>query len=117
METHSSGLLRFQRCEACGAPQSLQRYACVQCGSTRLAWQQAGGRGVVYAVTEVSRAPSDSFRALVPYTLVLVDLDEGPRLMAHAESGVAIGERVQATAFAHDGTQLLKFVPAAKENQ
>lgn len=54
-------------------------------------WRDAADTATVRAVTEVSRAPSDEFRALAPYTLVIVQLDEGPRLMAHAASGVQIG--------------------------
>lgn len=103
--------VRYQRCATCGTAQTLARYACTGCGSAALSWQAATGRGTVYAVTVVVRAPSDAFRALVPYTLVLVDLDEGPRLMAHAEPGVAIGTRVVADFFVHDGQPLLRFMP------
>jgi uncharacterized OB-fold protein len=45
----------------------------------------------------------------VPYTLVLVDLDEGARLMGHADPGVAIGARVSAGFFEHDGRRLVRF--------
>jgi len=105
-------VLRFQSCSDCGSPQTLARHACANCGGTRLAWKDACGRATVHAVTVVSRAPSDAFRALVPYTLVLVTLDEGPRLMAHAAAGVRIGERVSATFFAHQGRVLVRFEPA-----
>ncbi|HYF18365.1 MAG TPA: OB-fold domain-containing protein [Ramlibacter sp.] len=108
-------LLAYQRCRACGAAQSLQRHACAACGSTPLDWQRSDGRGTVYAVTVVSRAPSEAFRALVPYTLVLVDLAEGPRRMGHAAPGVAIGDSVRATTFQHAGQSLLRFVPDRPE--
>jgi uncharacterized OB-fold protein len=90
----ANGVLRYQRCMACQAPQTLSRYACTRCGSRHLAWQDAAGTGTVYAATVVNRAPSDVFRALAPYLLVLVDLDEGPRLMAHGTPGLKIGDRV-----------------------
>ena len=89
--------------------QRLARYACARCGSDRLQWLDAGGTGSVYAVSEVARAPSQSFRALVPYTLVLVELDEGARVMGHAEPGVVIGDLVAAGFFVHDGSPLLRF--------
>jgi uncharacterized OB-fold protein len=104
--------LRYQSCTGCGHAQTLARYACAACGSTRLEWKTAGGRATVHAVTVVSRAPSDEFRALAPYTLVLVTLDEGPRLMAHAAPGVRIGDRVAAGFFAHAGHVLVRFSPA-----
>lgn len=103
------GVLRYQCCTACGAAQTLARYACTRCGGTALIWRDAAGTGTVYSATVVMRAPSDAFRALVPYTLVLVDLDEGPRLMAHAEAGVRIGDRVRAAFFHHAGTPLARF--------
>lgn len=104
--------LRFQRCTACGTAQTLARYACAHCGSDALAWETARGTATLHAVTVVSRAPSDAFRALAPYTLVIAQLDEGPRLMAHADPGVRIGERVAAGFFAHDGHTLVRFSPA-----
>lgn len=102
--------MKYQACVECGASQTLERFACRACGSTRLEWRPASGRGVVYASTVVMRAPSQEFRALVPYTLVLVDLDEGARLMGHASPGLAIGDRVHASPFQFNGRTLLKFL-------
>lgn len=108
----SEGLLRYQQCTACGTAQTLARYACQHCGERgTLPWREAAGAATVCAVTEVVRAPSDEFRALAPYTLVIVQLDEGPRLMAHAAPAVAIGQRVRATFFGHQGRTLVRFVP------
>lgn len=110
-----AGVLRYQQCATCGAPQTLARYACRQCGSDRLAWCTAAGGGRVFACTVVTRAPSDEFRALAPYTLVLVDLDEGFRLMAHAHPGVQIGDAVTVEFFEHQGRNLIRFVPQPVE--
>lgn len=104
-----AGELRYQACADCGAWQPLQRHACRACGSTRLGWKAASGRATVYAVTEVARAPTEAFRALAPYTLVLATLDEGPRVMGHAEPGVVIGERVRAGFLRHGEQTLLRF--------
>ncbi|USE78270.1 OB-fold domain-containing protein [Cupriavidus gilardii] len=104
-----AGRVRYQSCGDCGTAQSLERHACQRCGSVRLAWRDAAGSATVYAVTEVARAPDDTFRALVPYTLVLATLDEGPRVMGHAEPGVAIGDRVRAGFFRHGERTLLRF--------
>ncbi|MGO4306869.1 Zn-ribbon domain-containing OB-fold protein [Cupriavidus sp. RAF12] len=109
LEGLTAGVVRYQVCETCGAWQPLARHACRQCGGQRLLWRDAGGGATVYAVTEVARAPTEAFRALAPYTLVLATLDEGPRVMGHAEPGVAIGDRVRA-GFLTIGTQtLLRF--------
>jgi hypothetical protein len=105
----AEGVLCYQRCASCGAAQTLARYACRNCGSENLAWCDALGTGTVYATTLVTRAPSDDFRALAPYTLVLVDLDEGPRVMAHGVAGLAIGDAVTARALTHASLQLIVF--------
>lgn len=105
----AAGVVRYQVCETCGARHPLQRHACRVCGSVHLAWHDAGGMATVHAVTEVHRAPTEAFQALVPYTLIIATLDEGPRVMGHAEPGVAIGQRVRAGFFTVDGQTLLRF--------
>jgi uncharacterized OB-fold protein len=65
----------------------------------------------VYALTAVTRAPSEAFRALVPYTLVLVDLDEGPRVMAHGVPGLHIDQRVRAQPLQAGSLSLMIFHP------
>jgi uncharacterized OB-fold protein len=113
----NQGRLRYQACRECGAPQTLTRYACRRCGSARLEWRASEGRGTVYATTIVERAPSDQFRALVPYALALVDLDEGPRLMGHAAPGLTIGDRVAAEFFQSTGHALVRFQPEHAPNR
>lgn len=108
----AAGELRWRRCAACGTGQTFPRDFCPACGSTAVEWRRAAGTGTVHAVTTVVRAPSDAFRALAPYTIVLVDLDEGIRMMAHGAADLAIGQRVAVTFFAHDGRHLPRFVPA-----
>jgi uncharacterized OB-fold protein len=107
----AAGELRLQRCSACRARQFFARPFCVACGAGDVAWEVARGTGTVYAVTRVERAPSDEFRALAPYTIVLVDLDEGVRMMAHGAHGLCIGDRVAVRFFVHDGGALPRFVP------
>ena len=103
--------LRFQCCAACGAAQTLTRHACGRCQGGKFNWRASRGEGAVFAVTVVARAPSEDFRALAPYTLVLVDLDEGFRLMGHALPGTAIGDRVVADYFIHGARTLVRFCP------
>lgn len=119
LEGVARGVLRYQRCVSCGAPQTLARYACRVCGSESLTWLDAVGTGTVYAVTVVTRAPSDAFRVLAPYTLVLVDLVEGPRVMAHGAPGLAIGDAVTARALKHADQHLVVFhrQPAAADGE
>ncbi|GJD65948.1 Zn-ribbon domain-containing OB-fold protein [Methylobacterium frigidaeris] len=102
--------LALARCRACGHVQYLRRPFCPECGSEDLGVEQASGRGTVYAVTVVARAPSPELSAHAPYGLALVDAEEGFRFMAHCPpEGVAIGDPVL-TRFRSFGAGLVPFV-------
>lgn len=94
--TRGAENIAYQRCGACRHVWYFRRRFCPRCGAIDVATLQASGTGTVYAITDVLRAPSDQLRAHVPYAIALIDTDEGFRMMAHAERGVAIGERVRA---------------------
>jgi uncharacterized protein len=106
------GLVRYQVCQDCQTAQRLARYACTHCGSARLVWCDASGRGTIFAVSVVTRAPSEEFRPLAPYGLALVDLAEGARVMGHVAVNAAIGDVVRAETFKVGERTLLRFVPA-----
>lgn len=108
----ATGVLRYQRCAACGQANTGQRFACTTCGSPRLAWHDSAGTGTVWSVSTVHRAPTEAWRAEVPYTLVLVTLDEGPRVMGHGVPGLVIGQQVRAQPVTLAGQGLVRFVPA-----
>lgn len=103
--------IQYQHCGACHQSQTLVHDACRHCGSEQLSWKVSSGLGTVYAATVVGRAPSDAFRPLAPYTLVIVTMEEGARVMGHARPGVKIGDRVQAGYFEHQGQMLIRFFP------
>jgi len=86
--------LMFQRFDRCTKAQTLARYACQFCQAEALSWHESKGKGKVHSVTQVGRAPTDLFKALVPYTLAIVLLDEGFKVMGHAETGVQIDDVV-----------------------
>jgi uncharacterized OB-fold protein len=95
--TEGGAVIVYQRCNACEAKQYFRRAFCHACGSTELSVLSAEGTGTVYAVSYVTRAPTPEARAHGPYTIVLVDADEGFRLMAHGAHDLAIGDRVSVT--------------------
>lgn len=104
----AAGELRYQRCPGCGAAQFYPRPFCARCGATP-AWAVSQGLGVVYAVTRVARAPTPDFAALAPYDILLVDIDEGFRMMAHGAAGLTIGERVRIGFERRGGRALPRF--------
>ena len=93
--TEGSAGLAYQACNACAARWYFQRTFCPRCGHAPPEVRAAGGGGTVHAVTVVARAPNDALREYAPYTIVLVDADEGFRLMAHGAPGLHIGDRVR----------------------
>ncbi len=93
---------RIQRCRACSRHVFYPRLVCSHCGSVELDWVAASGRGTVHAEKGG------------PYNVVLVDLSEGPRMMARvdgvANDAVRIGMAVQArVATGADGTACVVF--------
>ena len=76
------GELLLQHCLDCGAVQFYQRGMCGRCLGSRIEHRAASGRGTVYSFSTVHRAPSAEFRDDVPYTVVLVALAEGPRMLS-----------------------------------
>ena len=107
--TSGAEVLAYDACRSCGTVLYFRRPFCPRCGSTEVDRRAASGRGTVYAVTTVTRAPSAELRAFAPYGIALVDAAEGFRFMAHAAEGVGIGDAV-ATTFRSFGPRTVPFV-------
>ncbi len=88
--------IAYQTCGSCMAIWYFQRSFCPQCGISTPATLQASGRGTVHARTLIARAPTEELRAHAPYLIILVDAEEGFRLMAHGDTALQIGDRVLA---------------------
>ena len=86
----------YQLCDACGKSQYFRRSFCAACGSTKLTEKRASGKGTVYATSVVMRAATPETRAHVPYNIVLVDTEEGFRMMAHGATSLKVGDAVAA---------------------
>lgn len=106
--------LAYQQCGGCGQIWYFRRSFCPHCGSERVAVKAASGRGTVYATTLVSRAPSEALRAFVPYKIILVDAEEGFRVMAHGERELVIGDSVTAQ-FRSFGPLLIPYFERRQE--
>ncbi len=94
--TTGKDALNYQACRACKHIFYIRRAFCPQCGAGEPETKTASGRGVVYAETLVHRAPVPEAREHVPYKIVLVDIEEGARVMAHGTLDLKIGDRVVA---------------------
>ncbi|MFT4102944.1 MAG: OB-fold domain-containing protein [Burkholderiaceae bacterium] len=107
--TRGGAGLAYQRCATCDHRWYFRRGFCPRCGDADPGTHASGGRGIVYATTLVQRAPSEAFAALAPYRIVLVDLDEGIRVMAHGDPQLRIGDAVVCRFQAVAGLMLPRF--------
>ena len=48
-----------------------------------LEWREASGRGTVYSYTIESKPMFPGMRAMAPYVIALIDLDEGVRMLSN----------------------------------
>lgn len=71
----AQGVFEIPRCRACARHHFFPRVCCPHCGAGALEWVAPSGSGTVYSSTVVRRLEGD-------YTVCLIDLDEGPRLMS-----------------------------------
>lgn len=110
--------LVLQHCSSCARAVWYPRVRCPHCASDALEWHEATGRGTVYAVSVQYRPGHPRLKERVPYAVVLVDLDEGVRLMSTVvgtdPETVQIGQTVRAGWEPLDGGfHLLVFEPAS----
>ena len=93
------GKLRLPFCTACGKPHWPAGPVCPFCLSDGLEWRDVSGRGRISTFTIIHKAWFPAFEADIPYNVVQVELEEGPRLTANlvdAPAGPAIGMPVEA---------------------
>ena len=90
--------LLLHHCKACSKLHYPPRHLCPYCWSDDLDWTPSSGKGVVYSFTVMHRAPTPNFIGRVPYVVALIDLEEGPRMMAnilgHDALATAVEDRV-----------------------
>lgn len=77
--------LRLQRCASCLSFRFPVTPLCPECRSFDFEWALCSGRGAVYSYTVVHHQTHPAFP--VPYTIVLVELEEGPRLITQLRGG------------------------------
>jgi len=95
--TKGEGAITYQTCTSCGHVQYFHRAFFAACGAPGPSEHRASGKGRVYATSLVCRAATPETRAHVPYNIVLVDMREGFRIMAHGDHDLSIGDVVEAT--------------------
>lgn len=98
-EATRSRRLVVQSCRTCGHRQHYPRAMCIRCGGVDLGWVETDGGGTIYSFTHSHRSP-DPATFEPPYTIAIVTLDEGPRLLT-----TVTGDRIRCDARVRLGWQ------------
>ena len=99
----TSGEIQVQTCDDCGAFQHPPDEVCASCQGSSLSFRAVPGDGRVESAVVVHQAVHPVLKDRVPYTVVVVSLDDAPGVSAignvlNREPGsVKIGDRVKAT--------------------
>ena len=82
----SEGKLRLQHCGDCDKYQYPPETFCFHCGSLKVEWKDASGKGKVHTFITVHQRYHAAFADLIPYNVSVIELAEGPRLVSNVES-------------------------------
>ncbi|MBT9290005.1 Zn-ribbon domain-containing OB-fold protein [Prosthecodimorpha staleyi] len=109
--------LLLPTCEDCGRAHLPPGPVCPFCFSDRLAWKKASGRGRISTFVVVHKEWFPAFKPDLPYNVVQVELEEGPRLTAnlvgHGGRKPVIGEAVRVVFdTVDDSLTMPRFEPA-----
>lgn len=92
------GKLRLQCCDDCSGWMFPVKQRCQHCGSTKISWRDASGRGTLYSHARLARVYHPRHEGNLP-VLAQVDLEEGVRInsnLVDCAPGVAkVGMAVQ----------------------
>jgi hypothetical protein len=77
------GRLVVQRCPDCGELRFPPRPICSRCLGRRSEWATVSGRGEIFSFNVMHQVYHPGFAKEVPYPVVLVDLEEGCRVLSN----------------------------------
>lgn len=77
------GELHHLRCASCGNAFLPAREECPRCLSGDVAWEPTSGRGRLISWVVYRQAPLPAFADRVPYTVAVVELEEGARMISN----------------------------------
>jgi uncharacterized OB-fold protein len=73
--------LLLKMCTKCGKIDHPPYLYCTECWAEEHEWVEASGKGTLYALTTVMLGAPLEFTEDIPYTIAMVDLAEGPRML------------------------------------
>jgi hypothetical protein len=113
------GQLVVQRCASCGLDRFPPREVCSRCWSRDATWAPVSGRGEVYSFYLMHQVYHPGFASEVPYVVVLVQLEDGPRVLSNlvgcTREEIRVGMPVEVTfEDVSEDVALPKFRPRAR---
>lgn len=112
------GQLMVRQCEGCGELHFPAHSFCSSCMSARAKWVPVSGRGEIYSYNIMHQVYHPGFATEVPYAVVVVKLEEGPKFVSNVVGikphEIRIGMPVEVTfEKMSDEVMLPKFRPRA----
>ena len=110
-------ILSIQVCDKCGDRHYPEAPVCPKCLSDQQSWKPVSGKGSIWSWVVYHRGYWDSFKDDLPYTVAIVELDEGPlfatNLLPKDKRDFNVGDRVEVVFEpVTDEITLPKFKPA-----
>lgn len=94
----NDGKIVLQHCASCGRSRNPVAPVCPYCGSSSFDWKPVSHTGAIFSWIRYHKLYLPQFESLMPYCVVSVQLDAGPRMYGRlaSETSPKIGMRVQA---------------------
>ncbi|MFF4271001.1 Zn-ribbon domain-containing OB-fold protein [Streptomyces sp. NPDC001536] len=86
------GELRVQSCADCGEPRFPPRPCCPHCQSFGIAWSKVEGRGRIWSFVVPHPPLLPDYAAQAPYNVIVVELEDAPRIRLVGNLVSAAGE-------------------------
>jgi len=113
-------ILQLPQCKYCLHIRSQFEDFCPKCGSELFTWKTLSGNGIIWSNCIFYQKYFPEFEEDLPYGVIMVELDEGPRLISNiinqGQAEIKVGLRVKA--YFEDVTDeitLIKFAPSHNE--
>ena len=101
-EFFTAGKIVLQTCKSCQTAQHPPEDICYVCQETSFDWQTCSGEGVIYSHTVVEHPIPGTLKDRVPYTVILVSLNDHPEIRILGNpvnidpNNVEVGQKVKA---------------------
>jgi uncharacterized OB-fold protein len=109
--------IQLPQCKTCKHIRAQFEDFCPKCGSELFAWKTLSGNGTIWSHCVFHQKYFPEFEEDLPYGVIMVELDEGPRLISNivnqGQTQLKVGLRVKAYfEYVTDEITLIKFTPS-----